>query len=538
MSECTPQRLLPHSSRLRGNTSDGPRDGGIWRDSVGERGVGRSLAIGFSLANLWFIGVWSDLLPFLYLSDWFPIGGLPCWNDFAAAVLNVCVVGVALSGLACLSRGTSRLATAAGWLLLASLAVPLNAIRYHFHLPGEYAFASLDRTTAAAVLGLATLCAAFVAVRWRTKTLAVLHASLVIIFPLMPLLFAQSAWAISQAGGRLRCTGASDLAAPFQGVPSRRVLLVVYDELEQHATFEARPGDLRLPAFDKLRAESVAASAMVASAGRTERSMPAILTGREVTGAVLVGRNRLQLTLGAQGGTDVLEGEDTVFARARGQGVNTGLAGFFLPYCSMLSGSLTRCTWEPCVTCGRRVGAFGDSVLESMANQVSELAPRHGPRRHMQAYRSLQAGALDLVADPTLGMVLVHLNVPHDPAIYDRRIADFSLRSPARRDYYDNLALADRSLGELRQALADSGLADRTSIVVFGDHARRSLDDGMTISDPRVPFLVRLPRQGAAVAYAKPLTLLVVHDLALELLAGRLQTTAALTNWLDARAGP
>ena len=34
----------------------------------------QDVAIGLSLATLWFIGVWSDLLPFLYLSSRFPVG--------------------------------------------------------------------------------------------------------------------------------------------------------------------------------------------------------------------------------------------------------------------------------------------------------------------------------------------------------------------------------------------------------------------------------------------------------------------------------
>ena len=79
----------------------------------------RDLAIGLSLATLWFIGVWSDLLPFLYISDRYPIGALPCWNDFAAVVLNVVLLGV---GFACAGqlarRGPRWLVALAEWALL------------------------------------------------------------------------------------------------------------------------------------------------------------------------------------------------------------------------------------------------------------------------------------------------------------------------------------------------------------------------------------------------------------------------------------
>jgi len=94
----------------------------------------QDVAIGLSLATLWFIGVWSDLLPFLYLSSRFPVGALPCWQDFLAVLLNVCLLGAAFAvGRALIRRAPHSTRVAAGWAFLVSLIVPLNVIRNHFH---------------------------------------------------------------------------------------------------------------------------------------------------------------------------------------------------------------------------------------------------------------------------------------------------------------------------------------------------------------------------------------------------------------------
>ena len=495
----------------------------------------RDLAVGLSLATLWFIGVWSDLLPFLYISDRFPIGALPCWNDFAAVVINVVLLGSAFAAAAQLARrGPRWVVVLAQWALLGSLAVPANALRNHFNTPPERLYALLGPTIGLAVFGAIALLLLAVAVGWRTRVVAVVTAALNIMFPLVLITFGQAAWAIAQAGGRMQCGGATGRAEPLSGTAARRVLWIVYDEIDQRTTFDERPGDLRLPQFDRLRAESFAASSATPPADRTERSMPAFLTGQRVGDARLVGRNQLRLQVEGRADPFVWSGNDTIFAKARALGLNTGLAGFFLPYCAMVGDSLTTCQWQPCVTCGRLTGVFGNSLGESMWHQASELGPQYGRRRHMAAFKTLQEASIALAADPSIGLALLHLPVPHEPGIYDRARPDFSIRSAPGDGYAHNLALADRSLGELRAAVDAAGLSARTTVMVFGDHGRRSHADGESIADPRVPFVVKLAGQSQGVAYSAPVDLLRVHDLTLEILSGRVSTTTDLSLWLDA----
>ncbi len=86
----------------------------------------------------------------------------------------------------------------------------------------------------------------------------------------------------------------------------------------------------------------------------------------------------------------------------------------------MVGDSLTTCQWQPCVTCGRLTGVFGNSLGESMWHQASELGPQYGRRRHMAAFKTLQEASIALAADPSIGLALLHLPVPHEPGIYDR----------------------------------------------------------------------------------------------------------------------
>ena len=115
----------------------------------------QDVAIGLSLSTLWFIGVWSDLLPFLYLSSRFPVGALPCWQDFLAVVLNVCLLGgVFAVGRALVRRAPQPVQTAAGWIFLVSLVVPLNVIRNHFHTHLEPLFDEIGPLAARTALFL------------------------------------------------------------------------------------------------------------------------------------------------------------------------------------------------------------------------------------------------------------------------------------------------------------------------------------------------------------------------------------------------
>ena len=494
----------------------------------------RDLLASLSLATLWFVGVWSDLLPFLYLSDRFPIGALPCWNDFAAVLTNVGVLAALFTAAARVARGgPAWLRRAAGWALLASLAVPANAVRMHFRTWPEVWFAQLGPAAGTAAFVLAGVLVMAAIVRWERRVVSGVLAGLQIMFPLVLVTAAQGVWAIAQAGGRMQCGSDTSMAARLPGEAARRVLWVVYDELDHATPFERRPTDLRLPAFERLASEGLLATQATPPGDRTERSMPSFLNGARVTDAALVGRNRLMIESVGGSGRAAWSSAQTLLPQVRALGVNAGLAGFFLPYCALIGDSLAECSWEPCVTCGRLTGVFGSSFRDSLWYQVAELAPRYGPRRHRGAFEAVQADALRLAADPTLGFAMLHLPVPHAPTIYDRERNEYRLSGARGDGYLHNLALADRSLGEIRDAVDRAGLSSRTTLIVFGDHGRRDPPGSHEIADPRVPLIVHLPGTARGARLDTPIEVLRVHDLTLELLAGRLTMLDQVRDWLS-----
>ena len=126
--------------------------------------------------------------------------------------------------------------------------------------------------------------------RWNVQLVKLARAVLLIMLPLAPVMLFQASWAMAA----VHCGEEAQLARelPASG-SSPRVVWVVFDELEQRALFEKRPKGINLPAFDRLRRESVTASHAEAPGHETERSIPSYLTGRIVTRALVTGPNRL-----------------------------------------------------------------------------------------------------------------------------------------------------------------------------------------------------------------------------------------------------
>ena len=149
------------------------------------------------------------------------------------------------------------------------------------------------------------------------------------------------------------------------------------------------------------------------------------------------------------------------------------------------------------------------------------MVPRADAKRDRFLY--LKSHALEIAADPAIGLALVHLPVPHPPAIFDRSTGRITTaRGPG---YVDNLALADRTLGELREAMERAGVWDRTAVLVSADHGWRAWlwrgspwwnsDDGrMPNGDVfGVPFLLKLPGQTSAIGCGAKFNTLVTRDL-------------------------
>jgi membrane-anchored protein YejM (alkaline phosphatase superfamily) len=150
--------------------------------------------------------------------------------------------------------------------------------------------------------------------------------------------------------------------------------------------------------------------------------------------------------------------------------------------------------------------------------------------KHAADLASLIPQAEALIRDQSVSFVFIHLPVPHPPGIYDRN-------PPHQRPtgtYIDNLALADRTLGELMKVLNGTPLASRTTVIVCSDHSWRvrlwhptpqwSREEEAASHnrfDPRPVLLIHFPGQSAEHDIAGPVDDIRIHDFIERMLRGQ-----------------
>jgi sulfatase-like protein len=465
----------------------------------------------------------------LFHADWGfyhegPLGA----TALAALVLNI--VALAAVGFLCtqairrVRRPTWRRLAAGG--AAAAVLISLNYARITHERVGDVANA-IGRPALLALVMVALASS----LRWPRPALHAIRGLALVASPLVAVTLGHGLWTLleASAGHEWRSTDPSPLA---RSAPSlRRVVWLVFGELDQRVTFEARPAGLELPELDRFRRESLYADAAHPPAGTPEVSMPALVTGRPVVAVAPTSPNDLELTF-ADGKAARWSAQPNVFSRARTLGYDTALVGWHLPYPRVLGGSLGAADWRPSVA---REQTRGDTLGLALRNQWGSLIPPANVRRlSAQRLADLWPLAIRRATDGRFGLVLLHLPLPGPPGIYDRgtgRLTAWNFTGVAA-GYLDNLALADRLLGDLRRALDRTHLGDRTWIVVTSDGWWRASPRYDGLADHRVPFLVRPPDGGRGAHVDAPFNTVGTHDLILAILRGSVSDTRDAAAWL------
>lgn len=337
-----------------------------------------------------------------------------------------------------------------------------------------------------------------------------------------------------------------------------RVVWIVFDELSQAVAFGDRPSGLALPNLDRLKSESVYASAAESPATGTELAMPSLILGERVVEAHTAGPGELRIALQSRTDSVSWSSLPNIFDTARQLGVNTAAVGWFHPYGRVLNRSLTKCYWtagalppgieEPFEPRPLIADMWDRVGMQIVALPLVGHLPGMWPGRHdleakLPRFAFLRERARDIVADPDIGLALIHLPIPHPPMIYDRARGTFTTE---KKSYLDNVALVDRELGVLRRAMEDAGVWDRTALLVSADHGWRTglwrktaiwtaEDEGVSHMDTMgVPFLVRLPGQTSGVAYSKPFNTLLTRRLITGILRREVVDAGAVAALIEA----
>ncbi|MGH9666714.1 MAG: sulfatase-like hydrolase/transferase [Bryobacteraceae bacterium] len=444
---------------------------GRWRDPV--------MALLFS--NLCFLRTWNELASYTDSQSFF-FHQPPARAAYLALWINVFVWAVVVWALLRLwRRATTPLARRLTSVLLFLLAlVPLNALRSVSgnRLPilraGMFPLFGVDG--AAVLILVAAFGMALIATRFGRQLRA---AAAVVLFCTIPLLVFNVGAAVYRMRN-LRPTLFSDLPLqPLQqssiAAPAR-VVWIIFDEMDYRLAFTERPSTLKMPEFDRLKTESVAATRAHTPAWSTEYSIPSLLSGRQATAVIPIGPDRVDVRFAGEDELVRWDGSQTIFATARKLGYNTAVAGWYLPYCRVLNDALSECDWR---SMGNQMNSNGRAFGQLLVNEnrslfetslLSPFGQSLTVKKRVAEVERLVALAKRDVVDRRLGLVFLHFPVPHPPAIYDRFRKTLTKANARVSGYVDSLALADRILGELREQMTRAGLWIKTTLLVTADH--------------------------------------------------------------------
>jgi len=359
-----------------------------------------------------------------------------------------------------------------------------------------------------------------------------------------------------------------------EALPTRadapRLIWIIFDEMDQRVAFDARPSSLQLPEIDRLRAESIVANHATQTAQFTGIALPSLISGELFRVTSMVGASKLEVIREGSASTEDWRDQPNVFQHARRMGINSALDGWYHPYCRIFGDQLVPCFATPSGHAGRAMLRERHASQNGLWNTVGflfqlqwenlkdmyrfngtsgseTLKAAYLQNEQQQEYFQIRDHAYAAAVDPRIGLLLIHVPAPHMYAIYNRRQGDFSLNGSL--DYLDNLALVDRTVGELRAKLEGAGLWDRTSLLITADHGFRpdlwrgnyGWTDTMdklfaTGASQTVPFIVKLAGKQEHAVFDRPFSNIVSGDLSLEVLSGRVSTAEQAVAWLEHRA--
>ena len=551
----------------------------------------KDLLIALSMANLWFIDVWK-----LFLVSHSTAYPYYHWKLNPAPLLIATILDVLLLAAILFlsitvvrrSRKTSLLTAARlifaivfvllmlNLVLIAARNPPLGPlVRTLTQQPGLL-FEWRGTTTIyfwLAVIGLGLGCLGITvmihSLIYRRRQLIKVSATICLIlspFAFMTLAQAALQWLNFRSGEQFREPSKAEV---LPQTSSRRVLWLVFDEFDFKLSFLERPATLELPEFDRLRKESIFASNSYPPAGDTEISLPAMITGRLISRVNRIAPNELELTFADNNQSLLWSKAPNVFSKARAMNANSGLAGWYHPYCRVIEGSLNRCSWETTslllLPNSELVDLIAHSTKISLPRSMARVAgslllpetfrvwsprdPTDYRRYYTYEFDVIHQEAVAMASDPNLQLIFVHYPIPHPPGIYERTSKRFSLNSIS--GYLDNLALADHVLGELRRNMVEAGVWENTTVLISSDHSLRAdriwrshpfwepqftKEDPLALnsaSDERVPFIVKLAGNSEGITYDPALNTVLSQDLILAILSGEVSNAADVKEWLD-----
>lgn len=505
---------------------------------------GTDILLALSLANLNLLQVWRELL-FASPADlyWMPTAAP---HDYAAAIFVMVVLAAVFFIVLRLIRRLPERPADLAFLALIAVALINLADLLRRTLSEGWSLARVMRHlmlldepwkigVIASLLAFVALCLAILLSRRASRFVArSIYVVGVILSAFAVSNAVQALWHLgtgAQAG--VPGTPASGAATSADRV-SGRVVWLIFDELDARDLFAQRKPDRDYPAFDALRRQSTYFTRVHPAGGSTVQAVPTLWLGRHVAHAEPKGPSQLAVRLDGETEMRDLRTLPHLFAEAKARGAEIAAVGWYHPYCRLFPAELSRCH-EFFVYTARPTRTEG--FTDAFTRTLNSLHVFWRWVIQIETYERMRAESLDAATDPRFDFVAVHVSVPHRPYVFDPKRGELTWFG-AGLQYEDNLALADRYLGELRDAMIETGLWDDTAVIATADHGRRDKGDG-THRDKAgiVPLFVKLPGQRHGAVITQEVHAEIQRDLILELLTGTAPGVDQLASWLDRKGG-
>jgi len=335
-------------------------------------------------------------------------------------------------------------------------------------------------------------------------------------------------------------------AAGVAQPPRKHSLLVwvVFDELSYDQVFEHRAHDLALPHFDALKQISTVFTNVQPVGYKTVKIIPSLLTGKVIDDYRFRFNNSFVVHEDGTHGWQPVRGSNSIFGDAQSAGWRTAAVGWYNPYCTIYGDAIDDCYF---MNLDRIDGlmsqrdTFVKNTWSPMEQIVREIrAPAKADRRgcnydvkqRLSTDLDLQDHWTELLKTDQADFVFLHLSVPHSPNVWSRMKDDYTQMCDS--SYLDNLALADRMLGQMLQMLQSSPRWKDTTLIVQGDHGWRiglwnwlpswtDEDDAASrgVFDPRPALLIHQAGQTQAQSVSTLWPLLNVHGVVEETIHGQ-----------------
>ncbi|MEO8367674.1 MAG: sulfatase-like hydrolase/transferase [Candidatus Solibacter sp.] len=496
-----------------------------------------------ALANLYLLAMWDELQDHWF--DYFRDVPFQTWRVLGDAVLDLLLLALLLWPLLIAAERVRQpvLRRVFCGVLLAIVLLGLDVARVQgLHFYGETLIRVLRKPGLLLLGGIVGALLAYL-VLWRDRMLMkAMRNILLFLLPLVPINLATVVWAIHSTWTADSYRAKPSLPLLTTAQPAPRFVWIIFDEWDQYLTFQDRAKGLALPEIDRFRAESLHAEIVFSPAHDTQESLPSLLSGRIVESTKRTAPNELLLTYAGETQAVPWSRQPNIFQDLRQLGVNAALTGFFHPYPRVLGGdvvesfSISSLTLfeEPAFWSGvsglNKVYRMAESPLHrvpliSRSGLIDDWRSR---QTFKVAYLEILDRALRLAQRPEIGLALLHLPVPHPPAIYDRKKGELTAEN-SNGGYTDNLALADVTLGKLRKAMEAAGQWDNSFVLLTSDHPLR----GKGPKHPWIPFLLKTPGQKVGLAYQQPFNSVLTHDLILAVVGGEVHSPDDVSKWLD-----